>query len=175
MHQNSNCSFDLFSNCVFSFWSKKLLHPVAARLALGLGGERGGLLGREERQSPAVVHCPVVSSNEKKNLLSFFVKGNAMSLEIVDFVECLLNLAACLRERLEDLIDPDSLSVSGVPTGVRKGEPGCKRTLDWAREGALRRPPGLLGAPEIFLQKQILGTICRLPEHHVCIKGGGCE
>ena len=96
-----------------------------------------------------------------------------MFLEMVDFVECLLN-PACLRDRLEDLIDPDSLSVSGVPTGVRKGEPGCKKTLDWAREGALRRPPGLLGAPEIFLQKQILGTICRLPEHHVCIKGGGC-
>ena len=95
-----------------------------------------------------------------------------MFLEMVDFVECLLNLAACLRERLEDLIDPDSLSVSGVPTGVRKGEPGCKKTLDWAREGALRRPPGLIGAPEIFLQKQILGTICRLLEHHVCIKGG---
>ena len=72
-----------------------------------------------------------------------------MFLEMVDFVECLLNLAACLRDRLEDLIDPDSLSVSGVPTGVRKGEPGCKKTLDWAREGALRRPPGLLGAPEI--------------------------
>ena len=98
-----------------------------------------------------------------------------MFLEMVDFVECLLNLAACLRDRLEDLIDPDSLSVSGVPTGVRKGEPGCKKTLDWAREGALRRPPGLLVAPEIFLQEQILGTICRLPEHHVCIKGGGCE
>ena len=80
-----------------------------------------------------------------------------MFLEIVDFVECLLNLAACLRERLEDLIDPDSLSVSGVPTGVRKGEPGCKKTLDWAREGALRRPPGLLGAPEIFFAKTHFG------------------
>ena len=120
-----------------------------ARLALGLGGERCGLLGRQERQSPTVVHGPVSSSNENKNRLSFFVKGKAMFLEMVDFVECLLNLAACLRDRLEDLIDPDSLSVSGVPTGVRKGEPGCKKTLDWAREGALRRPPGLLGAPEI--------------------------
>ena len=58
-----------FSNCVFSFWSKKLLHPVLARFALGLGGERGGLLGRQERQSPAVVHGPVISSNEKKILL----------------------------------------------------------------------------------------------------------
>ena len=98
-----------------------------------------------------------------------------MKVNAMFFVECLLNLAACLRDRLEDLIDPDSLSVSGVPTGVRKGEPGCKKTLDWAREGALRRPPGLLGAPEIFSQKQILGTICRLPEHHVCVKGVGCE
>ena len=54
---------------MFSVLVKRLLHPVAARLALGLGGERGGLLGREERQSPAVVHGPVISSNEKKILL----------------------------------------------------------------------------------------------------------
>ena len=154
---------------MFSVLVKKLLHPVAARLALGLGGEGCGLLGREERQSPAVVHGPVVSSNEQKKS-SFFLRERQRHV----FGNGLLNLA-CLRDRLEDLIDPDSLSVSGVPTGVRKGEPGCKKTLDWAREGALRRPPGLLGAPEIFLQKQILGTICRLPEHHVHIKGGGCE
>ena len=70
MHQNSNCSFDLFFVIVFSvFGQKKLLHPVAARLALGLGGQRGGLLGREERQSPTVVHCPVISSNEQKIFL----------------------------------------------------------------------------------------------------------
>ena len=54
---------------VFSVLVKKLLHPVLARLALGLGGERGGLLGREERQSPTVVHGPVSSSNEKKIFL----------------------------------------------------------------------------------------------------------
>ena len=71
----------------FQFLVKKLLHPVLARLALGLGGERGGLLGRQERKSSTVVHCPVVSSNEQKNLLSFFVKGNAMFLEMVDFVD----------------------------------------------------------------------------------------
>ena len=59
------------------FGPKKLLHPVAARLALGLGGQRGGLLGGEERQSPTVVHCPVISSNEEKNLPSFLEKGNA--------------------------------------------------------------------------------------------------
>ena len=40
------------------FKRAKLLHSVAARLALSLGGEGGGLFGREERQGAAVVHCP---------------------------------------------------------------------------------------------------------------------
>ena len=50
---------------------------------------------------------------------------------------------ACLRERLDDLIDPDSLRVSGVPTGVRKGEPGCYK--HWTGPGGGPRAPPWAG------------------------------
>ena len=56
--------------------------------------------------------------------------------------------AACLRERLDDLIDPDSLRVSGVPTGVRKGEPGCNKHWTGPGGGPWAPPWGVIqGGP----------------------------
>ena len=55
---------------------------------------------------------------------------------------------ACLRERLDDLIDPDSLRVSGVPTGVRKGEPGCNKHWTGPGGGPWAPPWGVIqGGP----------------------------
>ena len=55
----------------------------------------------------------------------------------------------CLRERLDDLIDPDSLRVSGVPTGVRKGEPGCYKHWTGPGGGPWAPPWGVIqGGPE---------------------------
>ena len=55
---------------------------------------------------------------------------------------------ACLRERLDDLIDPDSLRVSGVPTGVRKGEPGCYKHWTGPGGGPWAPPWGVIqGGP----------------------------